>query len=318
MSERIAAELFEPVPADPAEAEAIARPSVSFAREAVGRLLRDRVAVVCALVLALLIALSFAAPELSPFEIREQHYGHTDAPLWTVCDDAESAGAGHVHIFGTDSLGRDLFARCWAGGRVSLIIALATALIDLVVGMLYGGAAAYIGGALDDVMMRAVEVVSGIPYLLIVILLMMVMPKGMWSIIAAYSIVGWIPMARLVRGQVLSLKRREFIIAVEALGAGPLRVIVRHLLPNTASVAIVRVTLSIPGAIFAEAWLSYLGLGVQLPQCSWGTLAQEGIRAFRLYPTQLLIPAACISLTMLAFNLFGDALRDALDPRARR
>lgn len=167
-------------------------------------------------------------------------------------------------------------------------------------------------------MMRILEIINGIPYLIIVILLMMILKPGMATIIIAYSLVGWIPMARLVRGQVVALKQQEFVVAAEALGSSPARIIIKHMLPNTLSVVIVRVTLSIPNAIFSEAYLSYVGLGVPLPMCSWGSLAQAGIENFRVYPMQLMIPAICISLTMLAFNMFGDGLRDAFDPKLRR
>ena len=204
------------------------------------------------------------------------------------------------------------------GGRVSLTIAVVSALVDLILGSIYGGVSGYFGGTLDIIMMRLLEIINGIPYLIIVILLMMILRPGMMTIIIAYSLVGWIPMARLVRGQVVALKQQEYIAAAEAMGAGPARIIARHLLPNTLSVVIVRVTLSIPSAIFSEAYLSYIGLGIPLPMCSWGSLAQLGIENFRIYPYQLIIPAICISLTMLAFNMFGDGLRDAFDPRLRR
>lgn len=298
--------------------EAITRPSMTFMQDAMRRLVKNRVALVCVVVIAIMLIFSIFAPLVSPFEYQEQHYGHLNAPMGTMCDDAASPGAGHVHIFGTDTLGRDIFTRCWMGGRISLLIAFTTAIIDFCIGVLYGGVSGYFGGTLDIIMMRILEIINGIPYLLIVILLMLVLPAGVGTIIVAYSLVGWIPMARLVRGQVVALKQQEFVSAVEALGANAGRIIVRHLLPNTLSVVIVRVTLSIPGAIFTEAYLSYLGLGVPLPMCSWGSLAQLGIENFRLYPWQLLIPAVCISLTMLAFNLFGDGLRDAFDPKLRR
>lgn len=306
----ISPEMFEPSCVSRDHLAAPTRPSSSRLRTAARRMARDPRAVVCTVVIVILLAASIIAPMLSPFDYREQHLSHTNVPMGTRCDDT-----GALHIFGTDSLGRDLFTRCWSGGRVSLLIAFAAAAVDLIIGALYGGAAGCLGGTADLLMMRAVEIVSGIPYLMIVILMMMVLPKGTASIVAAYSLVGWIPMARLVRGQLIALRRREFITAARALGAGPVRLICRHYLPNTASLMIVRVTLSIPGAIFTEAWLSYLGLGVQLPQCSWGSLAQAGIENFRLYPSQLAIPAACISAAMLAFNVLGDALRDALDPR---
>lgn len=316
--EHIAKERFAHVGENAREREAIARPSVTFMQDAMRRLASNKVALVCAVVLVIMVIGSIFAPMISPFDYREQHYGHTNAPMMTMCDEPGSAAIGHVHIFGTDTLGRDLFARVWMGGRVSLTIAVASALIDFFLGVLYGGVSGYFGGTTDIIMMRILEIINGIPYLIIVILLMMILRPGMVTIIVAYSLVGWIPMARLVRGQVVSLKQQEFITAAEALGAKPVRIIVRHLLPNTLSVVIVRVTLSIPAAIFSEAYLSYVGLGVPLPMCSWGSLAQAGIENFRVYPLQLIIPAICISLTMLAFNMFGDGLRDAFDPKLRR
>lgn len=316
--EKIAKERFAYVGENAAEREAISRPSITFMQDAMRRLRKNKVAVVCAALIVVLIIVSIVAPLLSPFDYREQHYDHTNAPMGTVCDDDTCPGFGHTHIFGTDTLGRDIYTRIWMGGRISLLIAFSTAIIDFFLGVCYGGVSGYFGGTTDIIMMRLLEILNGIPYLLIVILLMLVMKPGVTTIIIAYSIVGWIPMARLVRGQVVSLKQQEFVSAAEALGAGAGRIIARHLLPNTLSVVIVRVTLSIPGAIFTEAWLSYLGLGVPLPMCSWGSLAQAGIENFRMYPWQLIIPAVCISVTMLAFNLFGDGLRDAFDPKLRR
>ena len=298
--------------------EAIARPSLTFAQDAVRRLVKNRVALVCVILIILLSAMSAFAPLFSAFDYREQHYSHTNAKMFTVCNEEGAPGYGHMHLFGTDTLGRDLYTRLWMGGRVSLIIAVSTAIIDLILGCIYGGISGYFGGTLDIIMMRILEIINGIPYLIIVILLMMVLEPGMITIIIAYSVVGWIPMARLVRGQVVALKQQEYVAAAEAMGASPARVIARHLLPNTLSVVIVRVTLAIPNAIFSEAYLSYIGLGIPLPRCSWGSLAQLGIQNFRMYPWQLLIPAVCISLTMLAFNMFGDGLRDAFDPKLRR
>lgn len=316
--EKIAKERFAYVGENAAEREAISRPSITFMQDAMRRLMKNKVAIVCAILIIVLMAVSVVAPLISPFDYREQHYGHTNAAMGTVCDDDSSTGCGHTHIFGTDTLGRDIYTRIWMGGRISLLIAFSTAIIDFFLGVIYGGVSGYFGGTTDIIMMRVLEILNGIPYLLIVILLMIVMEPGVTTIIIAYSIVGWIPMARLVRGQVVSLKQQEFVSAAEALGASAGRIIARHLLPNTLSVVIVRVTLSIPSAIFTEAWLSYLGLGVPLPMCSWGSLAQAGIENFRLYPWQLIIPAVCISVTMLAFNMFGDGLRDAFDPKLRR
>jgi oligopeptide transport system permease protein len=316
--EHIAKERFEHVGENASEREAITRPSLTFMQDAMRRLAKNKVAILCAVILVLMITTSILAPIISPFDFREQHYSHTNAAMMTLCDQADSAGFGHMHIFGTDTLGRDMFSRVWMGGRVSLTIAIVSAIIDFFIGVLYGGISGYFGGTVDIIMMRILEIINGIPYLIIVILLMMILTPGMTTIIIAYSLVGWIPMARLVRGQVVALKQQEFVAAAEALGAGPARIIVKHLLPNTLSVVIVRITLSIPSAIFSEAYLSYVGLGVPLPMCSWGSLAQAGIENFRVYPTQLMIPAICISLTMLAFNMFGDGLRDAFDPKLRR
>ena len=298
--------------------EAIARPSLTYTQDALRRLVKNKVALVCLVLILVLTLMSIFAPMFSGFDYREQHYGHTNAPVGTMCDDAASEGNGHMHIFGTVTLGRDLWPRVWMGGRVSLAIAIVTALVDLVLGSIYGGISGYFGGTVDIIMMRLREIINGTPDLTIVILLMMILEPGMVTIIIAYSLVGWIPMARLVRGQVVALKQQEYIAAAEAMGASPTRIIARHLLPNTLSVVIVRVTLSIPSAIFSEAYLSYIGLGIPLPMCSWGSLAQLGIENFRIYPWQLIIPAVCISLTMLAFNMFGDGLRDAFDPKLRR
>ena len=204
------------------------------------------------------------------------------------------------------------------GARVSLLVGVVAALVNLVVGVLYGGIAGYFGGTVDNVMMRIVEVVNGIPYLIVVVLLMMVLPPGIFTMVIAYATVGWTGMARLVRGQCLSLKNQEFVVAAEAMGATASRIIGKHLLPNALSVIIINVTLAVPSAIFTEAFLSYIGMGVPVPQPSWGMLAQEGASVFQLYPHQLLIPAIAISLTMLSFNLLGDGLRDAFDPRLRR
>ncbi len=316
--EKIDASRFQWVGESAEDREAIRRPSLTFWQDAMRRLVRNKVAFVCLIIILILTLLSIFAPMFSPFDYREQHYGHTNAPMGTVCDDENCPGYGHTHIFGTDILGRDLFTRVWMGGRVSLIIAVVSAVVDLIIGSIYGGISGYFGGTLDIIMMRILEIINGIPYLIIVILLMMIMEPGMFTIIVAYSLVGWIPMARLVRGQVVALRQQEYIAAAEAMGAGAWRIIARHLLPNTLSVVIVRVTLAIPGAIFSEAYLSYLGLGIPLPMCSWGSLAQAGIENFRIYPYQLLVPAICISLTMLAFNMFGDGLRDAFDPKLRR
>ena len=171
---------------------------------------------------------------------------------------------------------------------------------------------------MDNVMMRFIEILNGIPYLIIVILLMTVMKGGIVSMIVAYTLVGWVGMARLVRGQMMSLKEQEFVVAAKSMGASSSRIIFRHLVPNILSIVIIQITLQVPRAIFTEAFLSFLGLGVPIPNTSWGVLAQDGVRVLSLYPTQLIIPSIFICITMLSFHLLGDSLRDAFDPRLRK
>jgi len=221
------------------------------------------------------------------------------------------------HWFGTDDLGRDVFARLWVGARISLFIGFLAAFIDLVIGVVVGSISGYFGGKVDHILMRLVDILYGIPALLLVILLISVMEAGIFTIAVALAVTNWTNMARLVRGQILQLKSQEYILAAQAMGTPYHRIFTRHLLPNTLGVIIIRVTFNIPVAIFVEAFLSYLGLGVRLPMASWGVLAADGTNFFRTSPYLLLIPAFFISITMLAFNLLGDGLRDALDPQVR-
>ena len=316
--EKIDKSRFGWVGADPERRESISRPSITFWRDAMGRLAKNKVAMVCLIIILLIILSCIIVPFFSPFTMREQHLQELNQGFFTPCTDPDFEGTGAMHVFGTDRLGRDLLTRAFEGGRVSLLIAFAAVGVNLIIGMIYGGVSGYFGGMVDNIMMRIVEVVNGIPYLIVVVLLMMVLPKGIFTMVVAYATVGWTGMARLVRGQCLSLKNQEFVVAAEAMGAKPARIIRKHLLPNTLSVIIINVTLQVPSAIFTEAFLSYIGLGVPVPQPSWGMLAQEGASMFTQHPSQLWIPAIAISLTMLAFNLLGDGLRDAFDPRLRR
>lgn len=304
---------FERIGTDTADMETIARPSISFWKDAFNRVRRSPTAVICTILLVILIIGAIFIPFFSTFSISQQNVAFSNKPPMSV--DSLTNG---VHIFGTDALGRDIWVRTWAGARVSLTVAFAVAIIDCLVGVIYGGVSGYFGGAVDNVMMRIVEIISGIPYLIIVMLLMIVMDRGLGSIIIAYSITGWTGMARLVRGQVMSLKEQEFLIAAQAMGAKPRRIIGRHLVPNILSVIIVNVTLDIPNIIFTEAFLSMLGLGIAPPNSSWGILANDGIAVFQQYPFELVVPALFICVTMLSFNLLGDQLRDAFDPKLRR
>lgn len=215
--------------------------------------------------------------------------------------------------FGSDDLGRDIFTRVCYGARISLFVGIAAALIDLFIGAIWGGIAGLAGGMIDEVMMRLADILYALPSLLVIVLLMVVFGSGLFSIILCMALLGWITMARIVRGQILSLKEQDFVLAARALGASQTRILFKHLLPNAAGSIIVTLTLTIPGAIFTEAFLSYLGLGVQAPIASWGTMASEGLPALEYYPWRLFFPASFICLSLLSFNVIGDGLRDAYD-----
>ncbi|MDF2935179.1 MAG: dppC1 [Paenibacillaceae bacterium] len=306
MSMNINENMFLPAPKDN-DGERIVRPSLTYWQDAWRRLKKNKVAMTALFALVGLILLAIFGPMIRPFSYSEQSFMNVNKL------------PNATHWFGTDDLGRDLWVRVWYGARISLIIAIVAATLDLIFGVIYGGIAGFKGGTTDNVMMRIVEVLYAIPYLLVVILLMVVMEKGLLTIIVAMTAFGWMGMARLVRGQVMQMKEQEFILAARTLGASNNRILFKHLVPNTLGVIIVNITFSIPGAIFTEATLSFLGLGIPAPQASLGTLTSDAISSIiQGHPYQLFFPAAVISLIMLAFNLLGDGLRDALDPRMRK
>ena len=314
--DRIDKARFEWVGANASEGGTITRPSTSYWKDAMKRLSKNKAAMICLGIIGIIAILAIFVPMLSPYEVSEQHLTHSYAKMGY-----KDPIDGHVHLFGTDTLGRDIFTRIWSGARISLFISFTAVFVNVIIGIIYGGISGYVGGAVDNIMMRIIEIINGIPYLIIVILLMMVLPKeinGVMTMVIAYAAVGWTGMARLVRGQIMALKEQDYIIASRVMGARALRIIFKHLIPNSLSVVIVNITLAIPSAIFTESFLSFIGLGVPVPLASWGTLANDGVKVFQQYPSQLIIPAVCISLTMLSFNLLGDGLRDALDPKLRR
>ncbi len=225
---------------------------------------------------------------------------------------------GSEHWFGTDALGRDIWCRIWVGARVSLSIGIIAALSQMVIGTIIGSISGLYGGKVDMIIMRFVDILIAIPFLIWVSLFMLVLEPGIQSIILAFSLTHWKGMARLVRGEVLRLKETEFVIAAKAMGASPWRLIRKHFFPNVLPVVIVAVTFQVTSAIFAEAFLSYIGLGIQPPMTSWGKLVASGIAEMRSFPYMLFIPAAFISLTMLSLQLIGDGLRDATDPKLRQ
>jgi oligopeptide transport system permease protein len=222
-----------------------------------------------------------------------------------------------LNLLGTDSLGRDMLVRLFYGARISLAVALIATLVNLLIGVAYGGISGYAGGGVDNAMMRAVDIIKTVPLTLYVILIMVVLDSGFLSIIVALGSVYWVDMARIVRGSVLSLREEEYILAARTIGTSPGKIITRHLLPNAMGPIVVTATMLIPQAIFIEAFLSFIGLGVSAPMSSWGTLCNDALETIRSYPYQIFLPAGAICLTMFAFNFLGDGLRDALDPKQR-
>lgn len=299
-------ESYLPLEQDLTSSEEIAHPVLNYWQDCYRRLRLNRVAMFSLVILVCLILFALFGPVASP-----HHYYETHLALKNQTPSLQ-------FWFGTDDLGRDIFARTACGARISLFVGISAALIDLILGVLWGGIAALAQGRLDNIMMRIADILYAIPYLLVVILLMVVMGSGLFPILIALTITGWIGMARIVRGQLLQLKNQDYIQAAIALGAGPFRILFKHLIPNAMGPIIVTMTITIPIAIFTEAFLSFLGLGVQAPIASWGTMASDGLPAMRYYPWRLFFPAFFISITMLAFNLVGDALRDALDPKLRK
>ena len=220
-----------------------------------------------------------------------------------------------LHLFGTDDLGRDLFVRTMLGIRITLVVAIVASLVSLVIGVAYGAIAGFVGGRVDAAMMRMVDTLYALPFIFFVILLMVVFERNFLLIFVAIGAVNWLDMARIVRGQTLSLREREFVEAARLIGVGRARIIFRHIAPNLVGIVIVYVTLTIPQAILVESFLSFLGLGVQEPQTSLGTLVDAGVAQMEAAPWSLLIPGGLLALMLMAFNFLGDGLRDVFDAR---
>ncbi|MEO8300794.1 MAG: ABC transporter permease subunit [Rhizomicrobium sp.] len=279
------------------------------------RLLRNRAAMASIIILSVITFLALLAPLFSPFAYDEINYDIIAcAPDWWP---VEAACRAPGHIFGTDSVGRDLFVRVLFGARVSLAVGLVATLVSLFIGVLYGATAGYLGGRIDGLMMRIVDVLYSLPFVFFVIILMVLFDRNFILLFVAIGAVEWLTMARIVRGQTLSIKQKEFIEAARAGGVGSLGIITRHIIPNVVGPVMVYVTLTVPGVILTESFLSFLGLGIQEPLTSWGVLISDGADQMETAPWMLLFPALFMAVTLFCFNFVGDGLRDALDPKDR-
>nr|WP_281426633.1 ABC transporter permease [Paenibacillus solanacearum] len=299
-------DMFQPMNKEAVGSESIVRPSLTYWQDAWRRLKKNKLAMFGLCSLILLTVFAIFGPIFSHFDYATQDYAIKNQP------------PSAAHWFGTDDFGRDLWVRVWWGTRISLLIGITAAALDLVFGVLYGGISAYYGGRVDDIMQRIIEIIYSIPFLLISILLIVVIGPGFKTIIIAYAITGWVPMARLVRGQILTLKEQEYVLAAKTLGAGGARIILKHLVPNALGLIIVQITFIVPSAIFVEAFLSFIGLGIRVPLASLGSLLSDGANNIRLYPHRVIFPTIVFSWILLSFNLLGDGLRDALDPKMRK
>ena len=280
--------------------------SKSYWQDVSSRLMKDKLAVLGLVIIILILLMAVFGPMLSKYEYDELDF--------MVSNEAPNLD----HLFGTDLFGRDIFVRVLYGARISLAVGFLASIISLFIGVIYGGVSGYAGGKIDNILMRIVDVIYSVPAMIYVILLMVVVGPGLKSIFITLGISYWAPMARIVRAEVMRLKNEEFILAARVLGASSKRILFRHLIPNAMGAILVTLTFSIPGAIFTEAFLSFVGLGVSAPMASWGVLCNDAVGSLAIYPYQLFFPAAAISITILAFNFLGDGLRDALDPKLRK
>lgn len=304
--ETLSPDLFEAAIVQEDEKEKIAAPHLNAFQDAWIRLRKNKAAVVSMVVIFIILLFAIFAPMLSKYNFRVTDYEHT---YLKPCAE---------HLFGTDKYGRDLWVRCWMGTRISLLIGVFAALLDLFIGVTYGAVSALIGGRVDSFMQRIIEILVGVPSLIVIILLMMLMPAGLGTIAVAMAITGWIGMARLVRAEILKLKSSEYVQAAILLGTSQGKIIVKHLIPNTVGVIVINTMFTIPSAVFTEAYLSFIGLGLQEPNASLGVLINNGYAVLRSHPHALVFPAVIIVLIMVCFSIFGDGLRDALDPKMRK
>lgn len=281
------------------------------------RLMRNKAAVASMIVLGVIALMAVFAPLLSPYAFDEIDFSLVQcAPGWWPGDNVLCRAEG-AHWFGMDGVGRDLFVRTLYGARISLAVGLVATCVSLLIGVAYGATAGFLGGRADNLMMRFVDILYSLPFIFFVIILMVVFNRNFILLFVAIGAVEWLTMARIVRGQTLSVKQQEFIEAARAAGVGTRGIIGRHIIPNVVGPVIVYVTLTIPAVILAESFLSFLGLGIREPMTSWGVLIAEGANAIQIAPWALIFPAGFMAVTLFCFNFIGDGLRDALDPKDR-
>ncbi|MCH5584625.1 ABC transporter permease [Shimazuella sp. AN120528] len=296
---------FEPLAPSEKNSEVLA-PQTGYWKDAWRRFKANKGALIGLVLIILLLLIAFIGPLLNGFDYSTQNL--------SISNQEHLSG----HFLGTDSLGRDLWQRVWYGAKVSLLIAFIAAFLDVVIGVTFGGISGYFGGRVDSVMQRILEIMYSIPNIVVIILLMMYLEPGILPIAVALAFTGWVPMARVVRAQILKLKTQEYVLAARTMGASHFRILFKHLIPNVVGPIIIAVTFSIPSAIFFEAFLSFIGLGLRSPAASLGILVNDGYRTLQLFPYQLFWPALVLCIIMLSFNLIGDGLRDALDPKMKK
>lgn len=328
----ITKDLFTPAGLGDTAADKIAGESVSAWKDALRRFVTNKGAFISMIIIALIVFFAIVGPHFFGYDIDNQDVSRANLPPKISGLEWIPAFSGHengvdvykeknvktAYWFGTDQLGRDLWTRTWHGTQISLIIALIATLADVLIGVVYGGISGYFGGMTDNVMQRIIEIIAGIPNLVWIILLILIMQPGLLTITVAILATSWLSMARIVRGEMLKLKNQEFVLASRTLGASDQRIIFRHLIPNSIGMIIINTMFSVPSAIFFEAFLSFIGLGIRSPQSSLGSLINDGYQMLQIHPYQTLYPGIIISLLLICFNIMGDGLRDAFDPKLRR
>jgi oligopeptide transport system permease protein len=277
--------------------------SSSLWSDALSRLLKNKAAVGGAIILLILITLAILAPFIAPYP-----YAYQDLDLG-------ASPPSSAHLLGTDVLGRDLLSRILYGARISLLVGFIATTVALLIGVSWGIIAGYFGGKVDSIMMRIVDVLYGLPFIIFIILLMVIFGRNLWLLFLAIGAIEWLTMARIVRAQVLTLKNQEFVLAAQAMGVSNFAMFKRHLLPNILGPIAVYATLTIPQVMLLESFLSFLGLGIQPPMSSWGTLIKDGVESMEEYSWLLIYPGLTFTITLFSLNFFGDGLRDALDPK---